>query len=59
MMREKNLKLWSLADAVVVNVVVVIVVVGGDVVAILENIHGVSFSMTTAWWRKNIWNFEV
>ncbi len=52
-MGVKNLKLWSLADAVVADVV------GGGVVAILENIDGVSFSMTTAWWRKNIWNFEV
>ncbi len=59
MMEEKHLKLWSLADAVVVNVVVVDVVVVGDVVAILENIDGVRFSMTTARWEKKIWNFEV
>jgi hypothetical protein len=48
-MGEKNSKLCSLADAVVADVVV-----GGGVVAILENIDGVSFSMTTAQWRKNI-----
>ncbi len=45
-MEKKNLKLWSLADAVVAAVVL------GDFVAILENIDGVSFSMTTALWRK-------
>ncbi len=58
---RKKLKLWSLADAVVVNVVVVDVVVvdvvvvnvvvGCGVAAILENIDGVSFSMTTARWE--------
>ncbi len=52
-MGEKNMKLWSLADAFVADVVV------ADVVAILENIDGVSFSMTPAWWEKKIWNFEV
>ncbi len=52
-MGEKNLKLWSLADAVVADVV------GGGVVAILENIDGVSFSMTHARWEKKIRNFVV
>ncbi len=41
-MEEKHLKLWSLADAVVVNAVVADVVLG-DVVAILENTDGVGF----------------
>ncbi len=53
MMEEKHLKLWSLADAVVADVVL------GDVVVILENIDGVNFLMTRARQKKSIWNFEV